>query len=1420
MRNLYKFIIVLGFFLTVPSFCLFAQIGINTDGSSPDNSAMLDVKSTSHGVLFPRMSTSMRDLIPSPAIGLLIYNTTTNSFNYYDGSFWYQSESTLISATVGTSSQDGGVSINVLPNVAPENSAMLDVNNPTRGLLIPRTMPNLITTPATGLMIYNSSTNNLNYYDGTQWVTLCAITTGTAGIGGSQESSGVAINTTNSIPHQSSILDISSANKGVLIPRLSNTQRNAILPVTGLVIYNASTNTIEFYNGTAWYQITTNMISPPTSGTNLPSFGQIVWNWNSVTGATGYKWNTSDDYASATDMVSAVTKTETGLTCNTPYTRYAWAYNACGVSTATILTQLISDCFFICGQSFADARDNKTYGTVQISDQCWMSQNLNIGKIINPAKNQTANDTIEKYCYDDNEANCTIYGGLYQWNEIMLSSNYTPSVLLAESFEAGSGTTPPSGWSIEQVTGTSPGISFETTTINPTINAAYVGTKFVRYNSYSISSGSTRLKRTTAMPAINKSSIQIDFAWYEDPGYSSDVDKVDVQWSTDGTTWLTAGTFNRYNNLAGWKVENVALPVGASNQATLYIAFLFTSAYGNNCSLDYVRVTGQLSGGICPQGWHIPEDGEWTALTTFLGNESVAGGKMKEAGYTHWASPNMEAINSSGFTALPGGSRLVSGIFGNMFSDASFWSSTELSSSSWNRNLQSSNGNVTKSSESKENGFSLRCIQKTLPMVTTTSIGNVIQTSATGGGSITYNGGDPGITGGVCWSTSLNPTTANSHTFDGSELGMFVSKLTGLASNTTYYYRAYATNCIGTKYGNELSFTTLMPIVPAVTTTAVTNISQTMANSGGNVTFDGGEVVTDRGVCWSTSSTPTVANSHTTEGGGTGVFASNISGLTPGTQYNVRAYATNSIGTAYGNGLTFTTINPCPGIPTITINHVVTGGVAPVDKTITYGTATSIPGEPTKCWITQNLGSNQQATAVDDATEPSAGWYFQFNRKQGYQYISSRFPASTWISSINESSNWIIANDPCAIELGTGWRIPTNTEWTNVDASGSWTNWYGPNESALKLHAAGWLSSIDGALYGRGVVGLYWSSSQINANLGLYLYLYGNFCNMTSNYKAYGTSIRCISEICPNAPTSGAHAPSTTHIIWNWNTVANATGYKWSTVNDYTNATDMGTAVSKIETGLTCNTAYTSYAWAYNACGNSTPVTLNQTTSVCSTPGLPCTVTPTITYGDQVYNTVQIGTQCWFKENLNIGARINSAAEQTNNGTIEKYCYGDLESNCNIYGGLYQWNEMMRYVTTSGVKGICPTGWHIPTDGEWCTATQFLDPTVNCAVASGWSGTNAGGKLKSTGTIQAGTGLWNTPNTGATNESGFTAIPAGVRYTNGTFYGIGNYGYLWSSTESNSSYAWYRTLGSYPNNVHRDDYYKSYGYSVRCLRDL
>jgi uncharacterized protein (TIGR02145 family) len=190
-----------------------------------------------------------------------------------------------------------------------------------------------------------------------------------------------------------------------------------------------------------------------------------------------------------------------------------------------------------------------------------------------------------------------------------------------------------------------------------------------------------------------------------------------------------------------------------------------------------------------------------------------------------------------------------------------------------------------------------------------------------------------------------------------------------------------------------------------------------------------------------------------------------------------------------------------------------------------------------------------------------------------------------------------------------------------------------------------------------------------------------------------------------------------------------------------------------------------------------------------------------IYYADKIYNTVTIGTQIWLQENLNVGTMINSASEadsMRNNGIIEKYCYDNDTTNCTTYGGLYQWNEAMQYITTAGAQGICPAGWHIPTDVEFATLSTTVGGDGNALKAIG-QGTTAGA---------------------GTNASGFSALLAGYRYYNGgTFSTLGSYSYFWRSIEFDASNATNIYLTGSDSSFNVNGSSKEDGFSVRCLKN-
>ena len=226
-----------------------------------------------------------------------------------------------------------------------------------------------------------------------------------------------------------------------------------------------------------------------------------------------------------------------------------------------------------------------------------------------------------------------------------------------------------------------------------------------------------------------------------------------------------------------------------------------------------------------------------------------------------------------------------------------------------------------------------------------------------------------------------------------------------------------------------------------------------------------------------------------------------------------------------------------------------------------------------------------------------------------------------------------------------------------------------------------------------------------------------------------------------------------------------------------------------------------------NGIGNSVPgqaylIKMNSNDVLTYPATFPCGQPFTDSRDGQVYNTVQIGYQCWMAENLNIGTMINSSITPTNNGEIEKYCYDNNPANCEEYGGLYQWDEMMEYSTIQFSQGICPTGWHVPGEEDLVTLSDFLG-----------GDDIAGGKMKEEGTIH-----WDPPNTGATNSSGFTALPGGYNNINGYFYYLGSSCRFWSSSETSNVFALNGRLFYQNTNFLHSSLNKLNGYSVRCIR--
>jgi uncharacterized protein (TIGR02145 family) len=214
---------------------------------------------------------------------------------------------------------------------------------------------------------------------------------------------------------------------------------------------------------------------------------------------------------------------------------------------------------------------------------------------------------------------------------------------------------------------------------------------------------------------------------------------------------------------------------------------------------------------------------------------------------------------------------------------------------------------------------------------------------------------------------------------------------------------------------------------------------------------------------------------------------------------------------------------------------------------------------------------------------------------------------------------------------------------------------------------------------------------------------------------------------------------------------------------------------------------------------------------------IPCPGLPTVMYEGKSYNTVQIMSQCWLKENIDLGNQINGTVPQNDNGVIEKYCFNDDANNCNLYGGLYQWSEMMKYISDSvSIQGICPGDWHVATDLEWMLLEGAVDSQYGIGDPFWWHdgnrGFDAGKNLKSTSG-------WK-DNGNGTDLYGFTALPGGIHHDDGTYIGLTKYACFWTSSRSISVFAsTARLIDYYYNLVYRDQYERTEARSVRCVKN-
>jgi len=389
-----------------------------------------------------------------------------------------------------------------------------------------------------------------------------------------------------------------------------------------------------------------------------------------------------------------------------------------------------------------------------------------------------------------------------------------------------------------------------------------------------------------------------------------------------------------------------------------------------------------------------------------------------------------------------------------------------------------------------------------IPVVTTAAISSITQTTAVSGGNVTNDGGSPVTERGVCWSTHTAPATTDSKITSGTGMGIFTSNITGLTGNTKYYVRAFASNDKGTGYGQELSFTS-GAVLPSVTTSDPSAASPTTGTGGGTVSSDGGSSVIVRGVCWSTSANPTTANSKTSDGAGTGTFSSNITGLTANTTYHVRAYATNSVGTAYGTDKQFTT-DP------LTVNDF-------------DGNSYHVIRIGTQLWTRENLKTTNLNDGTDITLVTSNVTWSTLTTPAYCWYNNNEVPYKATYGALY---NWYAVNTGRLCPAG--WHVSTDDEYITLEnylggaspAGGRMketgtAHWLAPNLGATNISEftalpGGWRLNT-GTFESISAYGYWWSSTELAPN-AWYRRIWYNDDKIFRDFKdeKYGMSVRCV----------------------------------------------------------------------------------------------------------------------------------------------------------------------------------------------------------------------------------------------------------------------------------------------------------------------